>query len=605
MNTAMHIMSIQHQLVLAIGEETDLKKMLYRFLHLAGQCLNATNSHIFILQDKQKTPVYELSNNAKLLHFLSFPSRKEGADTSQSDHLADLIADFIANKMTSDVLQLNSSFYYFFKLDDFGVLVIERKIALNNEIQSALPQVINKLTNSCIASINYHKMVFEIKMRKEVEAQIRYQATHDDLTGLYNRMEVQRCLTKAIKATKTEKKTGYVLSINLMNFKSINDAIGYHVGDKVLRQVAQRIKNSTNIETTIAIFNGHEFILIIDHLPANKMKAQLIIGDIIAEIIHSIERPFELAEGNFSLSCYIGYERFTDNSKRAQDIIKNASIAMYEAFKKAKDKALAYKLIMSEQLSQHILYTKEIKQALINNDFELHYQPQFDHLYNMIGAEALLRWNHPTRGYESPAVYIPIAEESDLIIEIGNYVLEQACRDIKQLSKQSLPPSFQKISINISAKQLAKRDFVTNVIATVSRYKIPPSSLKLEITESIMMGNLEQSIAGLNTLLKFGVTCAIDDFGTGYSSLAYLKRLPASLLKIDRSFVTNIHLDQSNKAIISMIIQLAKSLNMEVIAEGVETESELNCLIELGCYQFQGYYFSRPITFNKLFEYSH
>ncbi|MGJ8581344.1 MAG: diguanylate cyclase domain-containing protein, partial [Psychromonas sp.] len=465
MNTAMHIMSIQHQLVLAIGEETDLKKMLYRFLHLAGQCLNATNSHIFILQDKQKTPVYELSNNAKLLHFLSFPSRKEGADTSQSDHLADLIADFIANKMTSDVLQLNSSFYYFFKLDDFGVLVIERKIALNNEIQSALPQVINKLTNSCIASINYHKMVFEIKMRKEVEAQIRYQATHDDLTGLYNRMEVQRCLTKAIKATKTEKKTGYVLSINLMNFKSINDAIGYHVGDKVLRQVAQRIKNSTNIETTIAIFNGHEFILIIDHLPANKMKAQLIIGDIIAEIIHSIERPFELAEGNFSLSCYIGYERFTDNSKRAQDIIKNASIAMYEAFKKAKDKALAYKLIMSEQLSQHILYTKEIKQALINNDFELHYQPQFDHLYNMIGAEALLRWNHPTRGYESPAVYIPIAEESDLIIEIGNYVLEQACREIQQLSKQSLPPSFQKISIKISAKQLAKRDFVTNVIA--------------------------------------------------------------------------------------------------------------------------------------------
>ncbi|WP_413691472.1 putative bifunctional diguanylate cyclase/phosphodiesterase [Psychromonas sp. KJ10-2] len=278
---------------------------------------------------------------------------------------------------------------------------------------------------------------------------------------------------------------------------------------------------------------------------------------------------------------------------------------MYEAFKKSKDKALAYKSIMSEQLNDHIRYTKEIKQALINNDFELHYQPQFDHLYNMVGAEALLRWNHPTRGYESPAVYIPIAEESDLIIDIGNYVLEQACRDIKRLRQRTLPAFFQQISINISAKQLAKRDFVSNVIGMVNKYQIPPSSLKIEITESIMMGNLERSIDGLNTLLKFGVTCAIDDFGTGYSSLAYLKRIPASLLKIDRSFVTDIHLDQSNKAIISMIIQLAKSVNMEVIAEGVEQEQEVNCLIELGCYQFQGYYFSRPITFNDLLKFKH
>jgi len=605
MNTAMHIMSIQHQLVLAIGEETDLKKMLLTFLHLAGQCLNATNSHIFIMQDKQGTPVYQLNKEIELKHFLSFPSRKKGVNTNQSSELADLVSAFSEQESHSKIIHLNSIFYYFFKLAGFGVFIIERKDPLSKEIQSALPQVINKLTNSCIASINYHTMVFEIKMRKEVEEKIRYQASHDDLTGLYNRMEVQRCLTAAIKATRTEKKIGYVLSIDLMNFKSINDAVGYHVGDKVLRQVAERIKKSTNKETTIAIFNGHEFILIIDQLPANKMKAQLIIGDIIAEIVHTIERPFELSEGHFSLSCYIGYERFTDDSKTAQDIIKNASIAMYEAFKKAKDKALAYKLVMSEQLNQHIRYTKEIKQALINNDFELHYQPQFDHLYNMIGAEALLRWNHPTRGYESPAVYIPIAEESDLIIEIGNYVLEQACRDIKQLRQRMLPNSFQQISINISAKQLAKRDFVTNVISTVSKYQIPPPSLKIEITESIMMGNLEQSIAGLNTLLKFGVTCAIDDFGTGYSSLAYLKRLPASLLKIDRSFVTDIHLDQSNKAIISMIIQLAKSVNMEVIAEGVESESEVNCLIELGCYKFQGYYFSRPITFNKLCEYKH
>ena len=378
--------------------------------------------------------------------------------------------------------------------------------------------------------------------------------------------------------------------------------MGYHVGDEVLKQAAVRLKVLIKDMGIVARFNGHEFIILLRNLSVNKNTVQSIINDVIANIIYAMEIPFEFIEGRFSLSCFIGYETFNNASKGVQDILKNASIAVYEAFKRGKDKALPYNEVMSKQLNDHISYTREIKQALAFNEFELHYQPQYDHLNNMIGAEALLRWNNPLRGYESPAVYIPIAEESDLIMQISSYVLQQACEDIKKLQQLPLPDTFKQVSINISAKQLAKHDFADTIILAIKKNQISPLHLKIEITESIMMGDIELSIACLEKLHDFGVECAIDDFGTGYSSLAYLKRLPASLLKIDRSFVTDIHKDPSNHAIANMVIKLANSLNMEVIAEGVETKQELDSLIALGCYQYQGFYFSRPLTFNKLVE---
>lgn len=604
MNTAMHIMSIQHQLVLAIGKGVDLKEMLHQFLRLCSLTLNATNCHIFLMQDKTNKPTYQLDKNVQnqLNHYLSFPMKKNGELSSKNKPLANLVDQFFDTSHVTQVIDSESNLYHFFKIADFGVLAIERKQYLGSEIQSALTPVLKKLAISSIASMNHLSLILEIKTRQQVEEKIRYQASHDFLTGLYNRMQMQEYLAKTIDSCVKQQKTGAILLINLIKLKNINDVMGYHVGDKVLRQVAIRLKNTVKNIATVGRFDGHQFIILLKKLPSNSAIEKSAIDSIISELIYAVEIPFELTEGRFSLSCSIGYETFNDASKGVQDILKNASIAMYEAFKRGKNKALAYDKMMLQKLNDHINYIREIKNALRNNEFELYYQPQFDHLNNMIGAEALLRWNNPLRGYESPAVYIPIAEESDLIIQIGRYVLKQACKDIKKLQQLPLPESFKQVSINISAKQLAKHNFVETITSAIEESKISPAHLKIEITESVMMGDIELSIACLEQLQEFGVECAIDDFGTGYSSLIYLKRLPASLLKIDRFFVTDIHKDKSNYAIANMIIELAKSLNMEVIAEGVETKQELECLIELGCYQYQGFYFGRPLPFNKLLD---
>jgi len=604
MNTAMHIMSIQHQLVLAIGKGADLKEMLHQFLRLCSLTLNATNCHIFLIQDKTNKPTYQLDKNIQnqLNHYLSFPIKKNGELSSKNKLLAELVDQFFDASHITQVIDSELNLYHLFKIGDFGVLAIERKQYLSCEIQSALTPVLKKLAISSIASINHRSLILEIKTRQQVEEKIRYQASHDFLTGLYNRMQMQEYLAKTIDSCVKQQKTGAILLINLIKLKNINDVMGYHVGDKVLRQVAIRLKNTVKNIATVGRFDGHQFIILFKKLPSSSSIEKSAIDSIITELIYAIEIPFELSEGRFSLSCFIGYETFNDASKGVQDILKNASIAMYEAFKRGKNKALAYDKVMLQKLNDHINYTREIKNALKNNEFELYYQPQFDHLNKMIGAEALLRWNNPLRGYESPALYIPIAEESDLIIQIGRYVLKQACKDIKKLQQLPLPESFKQVSINISAKQLARHNFVETITSAIEESKISPAHLKIEITESVMMGDIELSIACLEQLQQFGVECAIDDFGTGYSSLIYLKRLPASLLKIDRFFVTDIHKDKSNYAIANMIIELAKSLNMEVIAEGVETKQELECLIGLGCYQYQGYYFGRPLPFNKLLD---
>jgi len=604
MNTAMHIMSIQHQLVLAIGKGADLKEMLHQFLRLCSLTLNATNCHIFLIQDKTNKPTYQLDKNIQnqLNHYLSFPIKKNGELSSKNKLLAELVDQFFDASHITQVIDSELNLYHLFKIGDFGVLAIERKQYLSCEIQSALTPVLKKLAISSIASINHRSLILEIKTRQQVEEKIRYQASHDFLTGLYNRMQMQEYLAKTIDSCVKQQKTGAILLINLIKLKNINDVMGYHVGDKVLRQVAIRLKNTVKNIATVGRFDGHQFIILFKKLPSSSSIEKSAIDSIITELIYAIEIPFELSEGRFSLSCFIGYETFNDASKGVQDILKNASIAMYEAFKRGKNKALAYDKVMLQKLNDHINYTREIKNALKNNEFELYYQPQFDHLNKMIGAEALLRWNNPLRGYESPALYIPIAEESDLIIQIGRYVLKQACKDIKKLEQLPLPESFKQVSINISAKQLARHNFVETITSAIEESKISPAHLKIEITESVMMGDIELSIACLEQLQQFGVECAIDDFGTGYSSLIYLKRLPASLLKIDRFFVTDIHKDKSNYAIANMIIELAKSLNMEVIAEGVETKQELECLIGLGCYQYQGYYFGRPLPFNKLLD---
>jgi len=603
MNTAMLIISIQHQLVLSIGNSTDLTEMLHQFLQVCSLRLESSSSHIFLFQDAENNPVDTplLDSEISLKHYLSFPSQKAGVPCRKNQQLIAVVNDFYQGKAQKKTTEIDSGLYHCFKIAHLGVLLFEQKTPLQANVQEALLPVLHKLAISCTAAIDHQALIQEIKKRQEVEQEIRYQASHDYITGLCNRLEMERRMRKTIQYCEKNKQSGALLLIDLVHFKNINNVMGHNIGDNVLHQIAMRLKNIVQCNYTVGRFGGAEFMML---LTADNCESptSVLINAMIERMVSAIEEPVEVQGVSFSLSCYIGYETFNDTSKTVSDVIKNADIAMYEARKASDTNVLAYDPAMSDTLNIRLSYREQIKNALQNNEFELYYQPQFVHLKNIIGAEALLRWDHPIHGYESPAVYIPIAEECDLILHIGEFVLNQACKDIKALEEMTLPDSFKQISINISAKQLAKSDFVESVQSAIEHHKIQASHLKIEITESVMMNNIGHSIDYLEKLRKYGVDCAIDDFGTGHSSLEYLKRLPANLIKIDRAFVANIHQDSDNVAIVTMLINLGKNLNMEVIAEGVENQQELDCLIKLGCYQYQGYYFSRPLATDKFME---
>jgi len=597
MKEALKIISIQHELVLAIGNTLELKTMLQQFFRVCNSRLELNSSHVYLFQENNDILVQEQSiHKMELNHCLSLPRKNNGILWTENHELNEVSQRFLTSNHQTQMFTVKSNVFYCFSLDQVGVLIVESKALLEENILNALLPVFDKLTISCKAATNHQALITEIQTRKTVEEKIRYQASHDQLTGIFNRTAMENTLKHTIYSCEAQNHYGALLLIDLIDFKHINDVMGHNVGDEVLQQVALHLK-TLEAKYTVARFGGDEFMILIPELPRDKQQALAIVTSFTTRIVNTIETPIEVESNTFSISCAIGYELFNDSNTCVSDIIKHAGIAMYEAIKIGHVKATCYQAEMLVALNNRLSYIDKIKQALVNNDFELHYQPQFNHLNEIIGAEALLRWNHPTKGYESPAVYIPIAEESELIVDIGDYVLNQACHDIKEIAKCALPVSFEKISINVSAKQLSKANFVDTVMTAIDNSGIAASRLEIEITESIMVGDIEHSIATLEALHQQEVECAIDDFGTGYSSLTYLKRLPASLLKIDRAFVTDIDKDKDNYSIANMIIMLGNSLNMNVIAEGVENQKELDCLIELGCFRFQGFFFSRPLPF--------
>jgi len=587
MNKALQIISIQYELALALSEASDLKRMLRLFLRTCNSRLNLSESHIFLYKKKK----------SKLRHFLSLPKT---SNKERNNMLNLSVSDFLMSSHQSEITDQGSSKQYLFEIPHHGVLVFFCKNALISDLEHIINPILKRLSLSCKSAIDRDKIIKEIKARKKAEEKIYFQANHDHLTGLYNRRHITKLIKKSIKKTENKKTSGAIVFISINNLKNINEMKGHNAGDKAVAEFSKRLKKICPKIFPIARFGGNDFIILIDN-----MKKDLI-DDTIKRIIDNtnkiIDRPFIISGSTYSLSCHIGYDTFKDGKKTASTLIQNSDLAMHEAKSSDTLNHLKYKTEMSDRLDQKSLYEVELKEAIKKNEFELHYQPQYNESGQIIGTEALLRWDNPNRGYESPAIYIPIAERSDLIIKISEWVLNRACEDIRELEKLNLPSHFKKTAINISAKHIARDDFKETITTAINKHGIDPEHFSLEITEGIMMGNVAQSIEVLNELKKMGVQCSIDDFGTGYSSLSYLKKLPADVVKIDRAFVQDINVDKDNQAIANMIIDLGKNLNMDVIAEGVETQKELDCLKNLGCNQYQGYFFCKPIPFDDLVE---
>ncbi|MDA0191128.1 MAG: EAL domain-containing protein, partial [Proteobacteria bacterium] len=436
---------------------------------------------------------------------------------------------------------------------------------------------------------HYVTMFSDITERKSSEERIHYLAHHDVLTGLPNRFTLGARLDQALVDARRHQWEVAVLFVDLDRFKIINDTLGHHIGDRLLIEVARRFSAVVRESDIVARLGGDEFVIVLPDL-AGHADAATVAGKIIA----SLAVPVRIDDHELHTSPSIGISLFPTDGSDSDTILRNADTAMYHAKSLGRNNFQFYAEEMNRSTRERLDIERRLRQALARDEFELHYQPQFDtRAHRIAGVEALLRWNAGTGIPLGPDRFIPIAEESGLIVTLGEWVLRTACRQMKQWIDAGLPPL--RVAVNVSPRQLHRQNFPEQVAAALAESGLPAHLLELEITESAVMEEPEEARAILVRLKEMGITLAIDDFGTGYSSLAYLKRFPIDHLKIDRSFVTDIERDANDAAIVVSIIALARSLGLKTIAEGVESDAQLALLREHGCDELQGYLFSRPL----------
>jgi diguanylate cyclase (GGDEF)-like protein/PAS domain S-box-containing protein len=468
---------------------------------------------------------------------------------------------------------------------------------MHSEMISPITKRIYSISTSPFINNRFVTSFHDITEFRKATAEIERLAYHDPLTGLPNRLLLTDRLRQALVSS-ARGRAGALLLIDLDNFKSLNDTLGHDIGDMLLQQVSRHLGSCIREGDTVARMGGDEFLVMLLDLSEKPIEAAAQAESIGEKILAAINQPYQLGTHVYRCSASIGVTLFSDNSKATDELMKQADIAMYQAKKAGRNALRFFDLQMQESISARVSLESELHNAIEFQQFHLHYQIQEDSSHRPLGAEALIRWIHPTRGLVSPAQFIPLSEETGLIIPIGLWVLETACAQLKAWQQDALTRGLT-LAVNVSAKQFRQADFVAQVQAAVQRHAILPKMLKLELTESLLQENIEETISAMNALNEIGIQFSLDDFGTGYSSLQYLKRLPLDQLKIDQSFVHDIGIDSNNKAVVSAIIAMARSLDLDVIAEGVETEEQRQLLLEYGCTQFQGYLFGRPVAIEQ------
>lgn len=387
------------------------------------------------------------------------------------------------------------------------------------------------------------------------------------------------------------------------HFKLLNDTLGHDVGDVLLNQVVDRLKVSVREGDTVARLGGDEFVILLKNISKSELETAAFAEAIGAKILFNVKQPYELVMQEYNITASIGITLFGGHSQSHEELLKHTDIAMYQAKKEGRNRLRFFDPRMQEAINLRANLESELNKALIDNQFQLFYQVQVDSSGKPFGAEALIRWIHPQRGIVPPLHFIPLAEESDLILLIGQWVLESACAQLKLWEQNPLTCELS-ISINVSAKQFNHPNFVAQVQDTLQKHSINTALLKFELTESMLVDNVDYFVINMLALRTLGIRFELDDFGTGYSSLQYLKKLPLQQLKIDQSFVSELDVDKSDQAIVRTIIAMAYGLNLEVIAEGVESDSQLGFLVNYGCKRFQGYYFGKPLPIDE-FELEH
>ncbi len=449
--------------------------------------------------------------------------------------------------------------------------------------------------------INYVATLADISTHKAAEEEIKNLAFYDHLTGLPNRRLLIDRLDHALASSTRSKQDGALLFIDMDNFKNLNDTLGHDFGDQLLKQVAKRLTSCVREADTVSRFGGDEFVVILEELSGNSIESATLVKNIANKILTSLCQTYQFDKHEHHSSSSIGIAVFNSHQHTTEELLKQADIAMYQAKKSGRNAVCFFDPKMQDVILDRSSLESELRKALDKKQFHLHYQIQVDDSNNPVGVEALIRWQHPERGLVSPIKFIPLAEETGLILPIGQWVIRTACSQIKRWQKNMRTCNLV-LSVNVSIKQLRQTDFAEQVKSAIQQADIKPELLKLELTESMLLENVKDTITTMNKLKTIGVQFSLDDFGTGYSSLQYLKQLPLNQLKIDQSFVRDIVFDSNDRSIVSTIIAMAQNLGLSVIAEGVETEEQQEILMNQGCAVYQGYLFSKPLPIEKFEE---
>jgi diguanylate cyclase (GGDEF)-like protein/PAS domain S-box-containing protein len=439
----------------------------------------------------------------------------------------------------------------------------------------------------------------DITDRKRTEQEIERLAFYDALTGLPNRRLLLDRLERAITTCQRNRTLGALLFIDLDNFKDLNDTLGHDMGDQLLAQVAARLVGGVRECDTVARFGGDEFVVMLEALHPDAQNAAQQAEMVVDKLLASLNQPFDLSGQQHFSTPSVGITLFGDQRLSVDELLKRADLAMYQAKAAGRNTQRFFDPHMQAAVNARSNLEADLRQGLLRGDLTVHYQPVVDGKGRLSGAEALVRWKHPQRGMISPGDFIPLAEQTGLILPLGQFVLNTASAQLRKWS-ESIETTHLCVSVNVSARQFRHPGFVSEVLEALRTYGADPRKLKLELTESLLLGDIQDTVERMVQLKREGVGFALDDFGTGYSSLSYLKRLPLDQIKIDQSFVRDVLTDPNDAAIVRTILALAKSLDLDVVAEGVETTGQLGFLRKNGCEGFQGYLFGRPVSAEEL-----
>ena len=444
----------------------------------------------------------------------------------------------------------------------------------------------------------------DITRRKQAETEIEYLTYHDDLTGLANRRLLHDRLQQSIVTCKRHNESGAVLLLDLDQFKNINDSHGHVVGDDILRQVALRLKALVRENDTVARMGGDEFAVILSSVGDDLSSIDYKVQSIAEKIRVSLSQPYKYKDGEFYCNASIGVTLFPENSDHINGILKHAETALHRAKMQNCNQICFYQPSIQAEVDSKLTMVVELRKALVNDEFLLHFQPQFNDRGELFGAEVLLRWEHPEQGMILPGNFLSIAEDSGLILDIGRWVLEETAKQAEKWHEAGISkPGKLRLAINVSAGEFRQHDFVSQVLRIFKQADMSFDCIELEVTEALLMDNLDEVVEKMEVLSRQGVGISIDDFGTGYSSLPSLRQLPLNQLKIDQSFVRDIENDDNDAVVVETIIAMSHHLDLHVMAEGVENLEQVNLLLAGGCDAFQGYYFSQPLNVEDFSRY--